>query len=170
MRHDAGGAPHDLLAVIAGIQPRAVIHRRAVVVVAAQLWFGHEHRIGDDGRVGQMIAVPHKELRDGRLVAFRRPVAPEPSLLEMRCVDDEGIADELAGGEATERVRCPGGWVGPAVHPDHAMAFRHLRPPVDGDEPLRVRVALFPRAEVACRAHLVRRHVRVALMIPQRDA
>src|SRR5207244_9806107 len=73
-----------------------------------------------------------------------------------------------AGGEAAERVRGPGWWMGTPIHPDHPMAFGDLRPPVDRHQPLRVRITLLPRAEVAGRAHLVRRHVSITLMMAQR--
>ena len=50
------------------------------------------------------------------------------------------------------------------------MPFGRLRPDVDGDQALRVCLALFPDPEIAERAHLVRREIRLALMMPQRDA
>src|SRR4029453_13792613 len=115
---------------------------------------------GASGRgVGEVIAMPHEELRDGRLIAFRRAVSPQPSLLQGRGGDDERVADVFAVGEATKRMRRPGRWMRPAVHPDHAMAFGNLRPPVNGDETLRMRIPFLPCAEVTSGAHLVRRDV-----------
>ena len=60
--------------------------------------------------------------------------------------------------------------MGTSIHPDNPMPFGRLCPDMDGDQALRVFLALFPDPEIAERSHLVRRKIRLALMMPQRDA
>jgi hypothetical protein len=57
--------------------------------------------------------------------------------------------------------------MGTSIHPDNPMPFGRLCPDVDGDQALRVFLALFPDPEIAERPHLVGRKIRLALMMPQ---
>jgi hypothetical protein len=47
--------------------------------------------------VQQPIAVTHEELDEGRLIAFGQAVPAQPSLLEMRRLHLEGVANEASG-------------------------------------------------------------------------
>ena len=170
VRHPVGRAAQNLLAVVAGEQPALMVHGLAEEIRAPDFRFREVHRIGDDRRVREVVAVADEELHDRRLVAFRQPVAAQPALLEVGGLHLERLADEASGRKAHPGVRRVGRRVRPAVHPDRAMAFERLVVPVNGDEPLRVRVSFFPRARVADRAHGVRRDVAVALVVAQRDA
>jgi hypothetical protein len=58
----------------------------------------------------------------------------------------------------------------PAVHPDRPLAFERLTEPVNGDEAMRLGVALFPGTRVPERPHLVWSHVAVTLVMPKREA
>jgi len=50
------------------------------------------------------------------------------------------------------------------------MTFRRLPPDMDGDQPLVEGIAILPHTEVADRPHLVRGHIRIALMMAKRHA
>ena len=134
------------------------------------LRLGEVHGIGDHRGVRQVIAVADEELDERRLIALRQTVAPQPALLEMRRLHFERLPDETSGREAHPRVRRLRRRMRAAVHPDRAVSFERLVVPVNGDEPLRVRIALFPGARVADRPNGVRRDVAVALMMAERDA
>src|SRR4030095_13393493 len=107
--------------------------------------------------------------RQCRLIALWNAVATaKRAVLHVRGLHDERVAGERAGGEAAKRVRRPCGRMRPPVHPDPAMPLRRLCPDVNRDQPLGMRVALFPDAEVSKCAHLVWRDVGFALMMAER--
>src|SRR2546428_12835247 len=56
-----------------------------------------------------------------------------------------------------------------AVHPDHAVTFRGLRPNVNGDHVLGVGIAFFPDSEVSHCAHLVGQNIGFTLMMAERQ-
>src|SRR6186713_244511 len=62
------------------------------------------------------------------------------------------------------------GRVRPAVHPDGPLPFERLTEPVNCDEAMRFRVALFPCTRVSQCAHLVWSDVTVTLMMPKSEA
>ena len=163
-----GRAVQDLLAVVAGIEPRAMVHRLAHEVVAADLRLAEEHGIVGHGDVGHAVAVAQEEIRHGRLVAAGQAVAPHPPLLDVRGLHHQRVAHEPTGGEAAGGMRRPGWRVRSAVHPHRPEPFRRLAVDVDGDQPLRPRVTVLPDPEVAGRAHLVRRDISLALVVAQR--
>src|SRR5262249_44354239 len=117
-----------------------------------------------------MIAMPDEELHRSRLVALGRTIAAKPSLFEMRCRDDQLVADEAAGRKSFVCMRSPRRRMRTSVHPDGAAAFRCLRPHVNGDQALVVRIALFPDSKISDSAHLVRKNVSITLMIAEREA
>jgi hypothetical protein len=115
-----------------------------------------------------MVAVTHEKLRQRCLIALRNPVAaPKRPGLHVSRAYDERVADKLTCRKSPEGVWCPCGRVWPAVHPDDSVSFRCLRPEVNRQQPLRTQVALFPDAEVAERAHLVGREIRLTLVMTE---
>ena len=168
--HAVGGAVENLLAVVAREEPRLVVDRLPCEVGAADLRLGQVDGIGNHRGVRQVIAVAHEELDQRRLIALGKAVSSQPALLEMRRLHFERLPDETSGREAHPRVRRPRRRMRTPVHPDGAVPFERLVVPVNGDEPLRVGIALLPGARVADRADRVRRHVAVALMMTERDA
>ena len=99
------------------------------------------------------------------LIAFRKSVAPQPALLEVRRIDHQRISHEPARRESLIGMGGVSGWMRTAVHPDGAETLGGLRPNMNGDQLHGVRVAVFPDAEVSHRAHLIGRDVAVALMV-----
>src|SRR5207248_8342108 len=104
----------------------------------ANLRLTQKNRIGNNRGNGQMIAVANDVLHDSSLIALRRTIPSQPSLFEVRCVDDQRVAHELACRKALERMRRPCWGMRAVVHPDHAVAFRGLRPNVNRDQALGV--------------------------------
>ncbi len=170
VRHPVGRAIEDLLAVVTRKEPRLVIDRLPGEIGAAHLRLGEIDRIGDDRHVCQVIAVTNEELDERRLIAFWQAVAAKPALFEMRGLYLERLPDEASRREPHPGVRRPARRMRTSVHPDGAVAFEGLVVPVNGDQSLRVRVAFFPRARVADRAHRIGRDVAVALVVAKRDA
>ena len=156
VRDFVGRAAGHLFAVVAREQPRAGIGGLAVEVRGLDPRLRQEDRIVDDRSVSDVIAVPHEEFGQRGLVAFRKAVAAEPALLEVRGFDAQRVADERAGGEAHPSVRRVGRRMGPAVHPDDPVPFERLRVPMDGDQRAELRVALLPHPRVADGAHRIR--------------
>ncbi len=134
-------------------------------VVAADFGFGEKDRIGDDRRIHQMVAMTDDEFHHIGLIAFGKPVAPQPTLLEVRRVDHERISHELARREPLIGMRGPGGRMRTAVHPDRPESLGSLRPDMNGDQLHGMRVPVFPNAEVSHGAHLIRRDVTIALVV-----
>ncbi len=117
-----------------------------------------------------MIAVTDDELRHRSLVALRRTVPPQPTLLEVRRIDDQRISGEPASGKSREAMRSPGRRMRTAIHPDDPMSLRGLGPHIYGDQLLVVWIALLPHSEIPHRAHLIRHDVGVALVMAERQA
>ena len=90
-----------------------------------------------------------EEFHERRLIAFRQSIATQPSLLQMGRLHLERVADEPPGRKAHPAVRRVRRRVGTAVHPDCAVALECLVVPVNGNQALRVRIALLPGAGVA---------------------
>src|SRR6476619_7028993 len=100
-----------------------VVAGLADIIVAADFGLAQKYRIRGHRRVGEMVAVTHDELRHGGLVALRGTVAPQPSLLEVRGIDDQGVSHELARRESREAMRSPSRGLRTAIHPDHPVSF-----------------------------------------------
>ena len=134
-------------------------------VIAADFGFGEKNGIGDNRSIHQMVAMTDDELHHAGLIAFRKPVAPQPALLEMRRVDHERIAHKPASLESLISVGSVGGRMRTSVHPDGAEPLGGLGPNMNGDQLHGMRVPVFPNAEVSHGAHLIGRHVAIALMV-----
>ena len=93
--HHIGCSACNLLPVFARIQPGVVVAGLAHIVIAPDLGLTQENRIGDHGRIGQMVAVANDVLHDRSLITLGSTVPPQPALFEMRRVDDQRIAHEL---------------------------------------------------------------------------
>jgi hypothetical protein len=171
IRHCVVCPIEDLLAIVARVQPGARIDGLPRVIAAAHHRLGEIHGIGQDRDVGQVIAVPDEELAERGLVALRHAVAASQcTVLHVGGVDHQSGAHEAPGREAAKCVRRPGRWMRPPIHPDDSMALRGLRPEVNSDQSLRVRIALFPDPEIPERPHLIRRDVGLALVVAQSDS
>ena len=88
----------------------------------------------------------------------------------MCCVDSENVAVVLARRESHPGVLRPRRRMRSAVHPNRAVPFRDLTPHPDRDEPLGVRVAFFPKSEIASPVQQKFRSVGRALLLPQCQA
>ena len=121
--------------------------------------------------LAEMVAMADEELDHRRLVALRRAVAAQPALLHVRRGHDRAALPTKRPVENPLYV-CgaqAGGCGRPSIQIS-STPFRRLSPHVDGDQPLVVRIALFPDSEVADGAHLVRSDVSVALMVTECQA
>jgi hypothetical protein len=107
--------------------------------------------------------VPRQVLRHRIQVAGLRAAPFEIAVLQVRGRDLERVADPLPRREAGPAVRCPGGWMGPAVHEHRAIERAHELNVIDRDL-ARQRVLLLEDARAAEPAPLVRRRMRAALV------
>ena len=115
------------------------------------------------------VAVADEVFGQRRLVAHRQAVAANPALLDVRRVDDQHVAEPFAGGKALPGVRGDRGRMRAAVHVDRPRLIVGADVMLDRDELLRVRVPIFPDAEVQRTAIDVGRDVHAALLFRQRD-
>src|SRR3989304_3693888 len=129
VRHIVLGPVEDLFAVVAGIQPRSGIDRLPVEVVAADDGLAQEHRIGDDGDVGEVVTVPHEELREGGLIALRHAVAAaKGAALHVRGANHKAGPHELACREPSEGAWSPCRRGGTPGHPSNPLSFGRPSP------------------------------------------
>ena len=110
----------------------------------------------------------YEELDGGRLIALRQAVAAQPSLLDVGGLDYQRVSHKRSGRKSHPGVRRIRRRMRTAVHPDGAVSFERLVVPVNGDQPLRVRISFLPRARVADRADRIGRDIPIALVVPQR--
>ena len=148
---------------------RAHLEVQVVLVVArAHVGLGHVDRVAHDRHERQDVAVADEMLGHRGAIAAGDAVAADPAFLQVRRRDGEDVAFPLAGGEAHRRVHGVGAGVRPAVHPDRALGAPREVVDLDGDELLRVPVALFPDADRREAGRVVG-GVDAALVLGQRD-
>src|ERR1043166_1587663 len=172
VRDDALLAIGDFIHVLARPEPRAVAVLHAVVedeVLRLDQRLGHVDRVPRVGDVREEVAVTEEMLRQRRLVALGQTVAPDPALLDMCRVDREHVAFELAGREAFPRMRGELRRMRTAVHPDRPRLLVRADVVLDGDEDLRVRIALFPNPQLQRTTIDVRGDMHLTLMLGERQ-
>src|SRR2546426_11182846 len=98
--------------------------------------------------MGEKVTMPEIVLRQGCFIAFGQTVAPDPALLDMRCVYRERIAFPFSCRETHEGVRSFFGRVWTAVHPDGPPLFVSADVLLDSNQALRLRILFFPDPQI----------------------
>src|SRR6266850_1563112 len=119
--------------------------------------------------MSEKVAMPEIVLRQGCLIAFRQAVAPNPALLDMRCVYSERIAFPVSCRETHEGVRRFFGRVWTAVHPDGPPLFVRADVLLDCNQTLRLRILFFPDPQIQRPTINVGNDVNAALMLRNRQ-
>src|SRR5688572_4508955 len=92
---------------------------------------GQVHRVLDDHRVSQQVAVAQEALGHPRAIAEGQSVTAHPPGLQMGSFDDEHAAFPPAGREALPRMRIEVGRTRPAIHPDFTALLHPLDVSID---------------------------------------
>ncbi len=168
--HRALGPCQNLFHVFARPQPSAEFFFVEEKIIRPNQRRGQVNRIVQDGHVGHDISVPQKMLGHGGLIAFRKPVAASPALLDVRGVDGQNIAFPLAGGKSHEGMRRIVGRMRAAIHPDGARLLVGADVILDRNHLLGKRILFFPDPEMQRTMIDVWRDVYAALVFLQREA
>src|ERR1044072_7199725 len=126
MRHLVIRPPNDLLAVIAGVQPRIWISPTSKQFGASDQRLRQINGIGHDKRKSDTVPVPDEMLDHGGLIALNQAIPSNPGTLEMRRVYGEDVAFILSCGEPHPGVLRVGRRMRPPVHPDGPISLCDL--------------------------------------------
>ena len=159
--------PLDFGDAFAGVR-RDLAGRVEDVIVAAEQRLGEIDRIVHHDHPCQIVTVPDEVLGHGRAIAPGDSVTPRPAFLEMRGSDGENVALPLASGKTHGGVHRVIGRVRTAIHPDGALGGPGEVMDMDGDQVLRVAVAVFPHPDVGETEGVVG-GMHAALVFRQRD-
>jgi hypothetical protein len=173
---------HALVEDVARAEPFAVaaVDEAAELIEARARLYAHPvvrgaherlieiQRVVDGGHDGHVVAVPQKVFGHARAVGVRNAVAAHEAGLQVRRLDDELVTFPSARREAFVRVARVLRWMRTAVHPERA------REPVAAvavvrHEPLRDRVVFLDERQAAGAAVLIRRRMRQALVLGNRE-
>src|SRR5439155_10012779 len=165
MRHLIISPSDDLFAIITSVQPRVGIPRAPNQFGSPDQRLRQIDGVRHNERKCDAIAMPDVMLDNGCLIALHQAIAAYPGPFEMCCVDSENLAVVLARRESHPGVLRPRRRMRSAIHPNRAVPFRDLTPHPDRDEPLGVRIAFFPKSEIASPVQQKFRSVGGALLL-----
>ena len=138
-----------------------------LVVGRADERLGEIHRIADDRRHREDVAVQHPVLGERRLIAARQTVAAHVPFFQVRRLHREHVAVPASGRESRPRVRRVRRWMGTSVHVD--LTIDRSQPlGVPRDHLTRHRIDVLPHPQRRRAAPDVVRRMRTALPFGQR--
>src|SRR5262245_35911515 len=104
------------------------------------------------------------------LVTLWRAIGAYPATFDMRCSDGQNIPFKFTSRKSQPGMLRIGRWMRTSVHPKCSQALGDLPIHFDGDQPLSVRVSLFPDPIISRSDVEIRRHISRTLMLAQGDS